>query len=48
MSEEGLVKTMWTGLLPGVDSALESSMGGVLGPGDGSDHSREDLDDESE
>ena len=38
---------MWTGVPPGVDSALESSSGGVLGPGDGGDASLEKLDEES-
>jgi hypothetical protein len=37
MFEEGLIKSMWTGLFPGVDGALESSSGGVLRPGDGDD-----------
>ena len=45
---EGLVKSMWMGLPPGVNGALESSSGGVLGPGDGGDDSREELDEESE
>ena len=41
-------KSMWTGFPPSVDRALESSSGGVLGPGDGGDDSREELDEESE
>ena len=48
---EGLVKSMWTGLPPGVDGALELLSGGVLGPGDGADgadDSQEDLDEESD
>ena len=39
---------MWTGVPPGVDGALESLSGGVLGPGDGGDDLREELDEESE
>ena len=39
MSEE-LIKSMWTGLPPGVDGAIESSLGG--------DDSREELDEKSE
>ena len=39
---------MSTGLPPGVDGALKSSSSGVLGPGDGGDHSQEELDEESE
>ena len=51
LMSEGLVKSMWTGLPPGVDGALELLSGGVLGPGDGTDgadNSREDLDEESD
>ena len=48
MSKRGLIKSMWTGLLSGVDGTLESSSSGVLGPGDGGDDSRVELDDESE
>ena len=32
---------------PGVDGALKSSSGGVLGPGDSGNDSREELDEES-
>ena len=45
---KGWIKSMWMGLPPGVDSALESSSGGVLGPSDSGDHSQEELDEESE
>ena len=31
---------MWTGMLPGIDSVLESLSGGVLGLGDGGDDLR--------
>ena len=48
LMSEGLVKSMWTGLPPGVDGALELLSGGVLGPGDGADDSREDSDEESD
>ena len=37
---------MWTGLPPVVNSTLESLLGGVLGPGNGGDDLREELDDE--
>ena len=47
LMSEGLVKSMWTGLPPGVDGALELLSGGVLGPGDGADDSREESDEES-
>ena len=45
---EGLIKSMWTGLPPGVDDRLESLSGGVLGPGNGGYNLREELDEESE
>ena len=45
---EGLIKSMWTGVLPGVNSALESLSGQVLGPGDSGDDSQEELDGGSE
>jgi len=51
LMSEGLVKSMWMGLPPGVDGALKLLSGGVLGPGDstdGADDSREDLDEESD
>ena len=35
------------GLHCGVDSILESLLGGVLGPGDGGDDLRQELDEES-
>ena len=47
-SEGWLIKSMWTGMLLGVDGALESSSGGVFGPGDDGDDSQEELDEESE
>ena len=47
MSKEGLLKSMQMGLPPGVDGALESLSGGVLGPSDSSDDSQKELDDES-
>ena len=43
-----VIKLMWMGLPPGVDGALESSSGGVLGLGDSGDDSREELDEEVE
>ena len=48
LMSEGLVKSMWTGLPPGVDGTPEAPSGGVLGPGDGGDNLREELDEESE
>ena len=44
LMSEGLVKSMWTGLPPGVNSV---QLGGVLRPGDGADDSREESDEES-
>ena len=38
----------WMSSPPGGDSALEPSLGGLLGLGDGGHDSREDSDDESE
>ena len=43
-----LIKSMWTGMLPGINSVLESSLGGVLGLSDSGDDSREELEEESE
>ena len=48
MSEKGLIKSMWTGLSLGVNGALVSSSGDVLGPGDGGDDLCVELDAESE
>ena len=45
---EGLIKSMWTGVLLGVGGALESLSGGVFGPGDGGNDLQEELDEESE
>ena len=47
LMSEGLVKLMWMSLPPGVNGALKSSSGGILGPGDGGDDSQEELDEES-
>ena len=47
MSEGWLIKSMWTGVLLGVDCALESLSSGVLGPGDSGNNSQEELDEES-
>ena len=35
-------------MLPGIDSVLESLLGGVLGLGEGGDDSQEELEEESE
>ena len=43
-----LIKLMLTGMLPGINSVLESLSGGILGLGDGGDDSREELEEESE
>lgn len=48
LMSEGLIKSMRTALPSGVDGALESSSGGVLGPGDSGDDSREESDEEYE
>ena len=45
--EGWLIKSMWTGLLPRGDIALEFLSGGVQGPGDSSDDLQEELDEES-
>jgi len=48
MSDGGLIDSMQMSLPPGGDGTLESSSGGVLGPGDGGDDSQEESDEESE
>ena len=45
---EGLIKSMWMGLPPGVDNALESLSDGVLGPGNSGYDLQEESDEESE
>ena len=45
MNEED---SRWMSCPPGVDGALKSSLGGILGLGDGGHDSWEDSDDESE
>ena len=46
MSDGGLIDLMQMSLPPGVDGTLESSSGGVLGPGDGRDNLQEESDEE--
>ena len=45
---EGLIKSMWMGLPPGVDDTLDSLLDGVLGPGNSGYDLWEESDEESE